>query len=270
MVVPLLIALREGLEAALIVGIVLSVLQRMGMTSRQREVWLGVAVAVGVSLVVGLGLNTLGVAFEGRAEEIFEGIAMLLAASVLTWMILWMQGNGTNVQNELEADVRTAIVKGSRGALFGLAFIAVVREGIETVLFLTAAAFSATPVQTLLGGGAGLLLAVALGWFLFALGKRLNVHRFFRITGFLLLLFAAGLLAHGVHELQEAAVFPVIVEHVYDVNPILDEKSSFGVILKTLFGYNGNPSMLESLAYVLYLVVIIRLNRQIGKKSRLR
>jgi len=167
----------------------------------------------------------------------------------------------------LEADVRTAVVKGSRGALFGLAFIAVVREGIETVLFLTAAAFSATPVQTLLGGGAGLLLAVALGWFLFALGKRLNVRRFFSITGFLLLLFAAGLLAHGVHELQEAAVFPVIVEHVYDVNPILDEISSFGVILKTLFGYNGNPSMLESLVYVLYLVVIIHLSRRAGKKQ---
>lgn len=267
MVAALLITLREGMEAALIVGIVLSVLQRLGMASRQREVWWGVVVAVGVSLVAGFGLQFLGLAFEGRGEEIFEGIAMLLAAGILTWMIFWMQGKGKSVQQEIEAGVRIAVSTESRGALFGLAFLAVVREGVETVLFLTAAAFSASPVETVLGGSAGLVLAVVLGWALYAIGKRLSLRPFFKITGFLLLLFAAGLLAHGVHELQEAGVIPVILEHVYDINLFIDENSGLGVFLKTLFGYNGNPSLLESLGYVFYLVVLVLLNKFEGKKQ---
>ena len=267
MVAALLITLREGLEAALIIGIVLSVLQRMGLSTRQREVWWGVIAAVMVSVVGGFALHALGVAFEGRGEEIFEGIAMILAASVLTWMIFWMQGSGINVQKELEAGVQAAVLSQSRGALFGLAFVAVVREGIETALFLTAAALSASPLQTTVGGGIGLLLAVLLGWLVFAAGKRLSVRPFFKITSLLLLFFAAGLLAHGIHELQEAAVLPVIAEHIYDLNPILDENTGLGTILKTLFGYNGNPNLLESVVYVLYLGVIYLLNNRVSQKQ---
>ena len=201
MVASALITLREGLEAALIVGIVLSVLRRLGRLDRSRPVWAGVLAAVGVSVVIGLAFNALGVAFEGRGEEIFEGVAMLLAAGVLTWMIFWMQRQGRQIQAELESDVRQAVNTGSGWALFSLAFVAVVREGIETVLFLTAAAFSATPTQTLIGGALGLVGAVVLGWLMFAAGKRLDVRPFFRVTGVLLTLFAAGLVAHGVHYL---------------------------------------------------------------------
>ncbi|MEE8391115.1 MAG: FTR1 family protein, partial [Anaerolineae bacterium] len=163
MIASLLITLREGLEAALIVGIVLSVLRKLGHADRSRPVWAGVLVAVVVSVAIGLVLNGLGVTFEGRGEEIFEGVAMLLAAVVLTWMIFWMQRQGRQIQAELESDVRRAVTTGSAWALFGLAFVAVVREGIETVLFLTAAAFSATPAQTLTGGALGLIAAVVLG-----------------------------------------------------------------------------------------------------------
>jgi len=136
------------------------------------------------------------------------------------------------------------------------AFVAVVREGIETALFLTAAAFSATPVQTLIGGGLGLAVAVVVGWVLFAVSVRLDVRAFFRVTSVLLILFAAGLVAHGVHELQEAGVLPAIVEHVWDINPILDENSAVGSILKALFGYNGNPSLLEMVSYVTYYLIV--------------
>jgi high-affinity iron transporter len=134
--------------------------------------------------------------------------------------------------------------------------VAVVREGIETALFLTAAAFSATPAQTLIGGGLGLALAVAVGWLLFVVSVRLNVRAFFRVTSILLILFAAGLVAHGVHELQEAGVLAVIVEQVWDINPILNENSTVGSILKTLFGYNGNPSLLEAVSYVAYYLIV--------------
>ena len=256
MLASALITFREGLEAALIVGIVLGLLRKLGRADRSRPVWTGVLAAVVVSIAAGLALNALGVAFEGRAEEVFEGAAMLLAAGVLTWMIFWMLRQGRQIQAELELDVRRAVTASNTWALFSLAFVAVVREGIETALFLTAAAFSATPAQTLVGGAAGLIVAVALGWLMFAAGRRLDVRAFFRVTGALLILFAAGLVAHGVHELQEAAVLPVVVEHVWDINPVLDESGAVGTLLKALFGYNGNPSLLEVIAYIAYFGVV--------------
>lgn len=255
MLASFLITLREGLEAALIVGIVLSVLRKLDQTRKNRIVWFGVGAAVLVSVAVGWLLNLLGVAFEGRGEEIFEGFAMLLAAGVLTWMIFWMQRQGRSIQAELEQDVRRAVVAGSGWALFSLAFVAVVREGIETALFMTAAAFSATPAQTLIGGLLGLALAVVLGWLIFAAGRELNLRAFFWGTSILLLFFAAGLLAHGVHELQEAGLLPILVEHVYDMNAVLDENGTLGAFLKALLGYNGNPSLIEMLGYLGYLAL---------------
>ncbi len=264
MLAALLITLREGLEAALVVGIVLGVLRKLGRADRGRVVWAGVVAAVIVSLAFGLGLNALGIAFEGRGEEVFEGIAMLLAAGVLTWMVFWMQHQGRQVQLGLERDAREAITGNDARMLFGLSFVAVVREGIETALFLTAATFRATVAQTLIGGALGLVAAVALGWIVFVGGRQLDVRAFFRATGFLLILFAAGLLAHGLHELQEAALLPIIVEHVWDINPILSEKSVVGSLLKALFGYNGNPSLLEVVSYVGYFAAIW----MVGQRNR--
>ena len=256
MFAALLITLREGLEAALIVSIVLGVLRKLGRIDRSKPVWAGVLAALIVSVLAGLVLNALGVAFEGRGEQIFEGTAMLLAAGVLTWMIFWMGRQGRRVQAELEQDVRRAVTVGSAWALFSLAFVAVLREGIETVLFLTAAAFSATPAQTLVGGAAGLIVAVALGWMMFAASRQLNVRAFFRVSGVLLILFAAGLVAHGVHEFQEAALLPTVVEHVWDINSVVSESGTLGTFLKALFGYNGNPSLLEVISYATYFVAI--------------
>jgi high-affinity iron transporter len=264
-----LITFREGLEATLIVGIMLGMLHKLGHTGRSRPVWIGVWVAAVVSVAVGLVLNALGVAFEGRGEQIFEGVAMLLAALVLTWMIFWMQRQGRHTQTDLESDVRRAVTTGSAWALFGLAFVAVVREGIETALFLTAAAFSATPAQTLAGGVLGLAVAVGLGWLIFAAGRRLNLSAFFRVTGILLILFAAGLLARGVHEFQEAALLPTLVEHVWNIKPILDEDYGLGAFLKTLFGYSSSPSLLEVIVYGAYLLVVgtVALRQRPGKGS---
>jgi len=269
MIAAALITLREGLEAALIVGVVLGVLRKLGLTERSRPVWAGVLVALVVSVAAGWALNALGVALQGRGEQIFEGVAMLLAAAVLSWMIFWMQRQGRRTQAELESGVRRAVTAGSAWALFGLAFVAVVREGIETALFLTAAAFGATSAQTLVGAALGLAVAVALGWLMFAAGRRLNVSVFFRVTSILLILFAAGLLTRGVHEFQEAALLPTLVEHVWNINPILNQDAGLGAFLQALFGYNSSPSLLEVIAYGAYLLVVglVTLRQRSGRGS---
>ena len=257
MLAALVLAFREGLEAALILGIVLGVLRRVGRGDRVWSVWAGAALAAIISVAVGAALYALGIAFEGRAEEIFEGTAMLLAAIVLTWMIFWMARQGRGLQNELESEVRQAALTGSTWALFGLAFVAVLREGVELALFLTAAALTASAGSTLLGGLLGLAAAAVAGWLLFATTAQLNLRAFFGVTGLLLLVFAAGLVAHGVHEFNEAGWIPSVVEHVWDVNPLLDENSGVGQILKALFGYNGNPSLTEVVAYITYWAVVL-------------
>lgn len=255
MLSSLLITLREGLEAALIVGIILSLLVKLNQENNRKMVWLGVGAAVLISVAAGLVLNALGMAFEGRSEEIFEGVMMLTAAGVLTWMIFWMQRHGRQMQAKLENEVRDAAQVGSEWAFFTLAFVAVLREGIETALFMTATLMSTTPVLALTGGLLGLAIAILLGYLIFAAGKQLNLKVFFQVTSAFLLVVAAGMIAYGIHELQEAAVLPIVVEHVWDINHILNEKATVGLFMKALFGYNGNPSLIEVVVYSLYLLV---------------
>lgn len=267
MIASFLLALREGLEAALIVGLTIGVLTKMNRRKQTPVVWMGVGMATAVSLGVALILRQIGAELEGAAEQIFEGVTMFLASAVLTWMIFWMARQGRRVQDELQADVKTALVRGGRWGLFAIAFFAVVREGIETALFLTAAAMTSTAQQVLIGGLAGLAAAALLGWLLFATAVRLNVRRFFQVTSILLILFAAGLAAHGIHEFNEAGLIPAIIEHVWDINHILDEDSAVGVTLKALFGYNGNPSLTEILGYLGYYVAIFLGLRQAGRRA---
>ena len=256
-----LLALREGLEAALIVGIVLGVLRKLGHNRQQVSVWQGAVAAIAVSLVAALLLYAVGLKMEGSAEQIFEGVTMLLAAAILTWMIFWMQTQGRRINRELETGVRQAVsgMGGNKGhwALFSVAFIAVLREGIETALFLTATTFTAGGQATLLGALLGLSVAAALGYILFATTRQLNVKRFFQVTSVLLILFAAGLVAHSIHEFNEVGWIPAVVEHLWDTNGLLDENSGLGLILKALFGYNGNPSLTEVLGYVVYWAALI-------------
>ncbi len=262
MIPALLLALREGLEAALIVGIVLGALRKTGGERLKPVVWAGTLSAAAISLIGGLVLYRLGAAFEGTAEAVFEGLTMLLAAGVLTWMIFWMRRQARSLGAELEADVRQATRAGSKMALFALAFLAVVREGIELALFLTATTFTAGEQATLIGAALGLVAAIALGWGLFSSLIRLNLRQFFTVSSALLILFAAGLVAHGVHELNEAGWIPAVIEHVWDINFLLDENSTLGLILKTLVGYNGNPSLTEVLAYIGYFVGLAGLLRR--------
>jgi len=251
-----LIMLREGLEAALIIGIILAYLAKTGHRSRSGSVWTGTLAAVLMSVLAGGLIFMTAGSIEGRAEELFEGIAMLTAAAVLTYMIFWMRRQAINIRAHLQAQVNTALESRSVLALGLLAFVAVGREGIETALFMFAAAQAASPYATTLGGLLGLGAAAVLGYLLYRGTYRMNLRAFFNVTSILLLLFAAGLLAHGIHEFHEAAVIPAVIEHVWDINPVLNEASTLGSFLKALFGYNGDPSLIEVLAWVGYLVVV--------------
>lgn len=257
MLPAILIGFREGLEAALIVGIVIGYLVKIGQARQTRIAWAGVGAAALVSALVAFGITAVGAKLEGQAEQIFEGTAMFLAVAVLTWMIFWMRTQARTLKMSLEKDIQTAVTSGQAWGLFGLTFVAVFREGVETALLLGASALAADGLSTLIGAVIGLALAIALGWAIYASTVRLNLRLFFNVTSVLLLFFAAGLLAHGVHEYQEAGLLPLTIEHVWDINPLLDERSVAGEILKALFGYNGNPSLLEVLSYVAYWVVAL-------------
>ncbi|MBT7190980.1 MAG: hypothetical protein HN916_12385 [Anaerolineae bacterium] len=256
MLASFLLSLREGLEAALIIGIVLGVLLKLKRTDLNKSVWSGAGIAVLASLLAALMLNLLGMEFEGRAEEIFEGVAMLLAASVLTWMIFWMHNSAGTLREELEEKTKGAIQEKGKKALFSLAFLAVFREGIELALFLLAVQQTASPFQTLTGAFLGLASAVVLGIFLFRSTRKLNLRSFFKVTNVLLIIFAAGMVGYGVHELNEAGIIPSVIDPLWDINHILSDKSQLGLVLKALTGYNGNPSLTEVIAYLTYLSAI--------------
>ena len=251
-----LLSLREGLEAALIIGIVLGVLRKIGRNDLRASVWAGAACAGILSIITALILYQVGITLEGAAEVIFEGVTMLLAAAILTWMIFWMHHQSRSIKGSFEAGVRRAMVRGGKQALFSLAFLAILREGIELALFLTAATFASDALLTLVGAALGVTTSAILGWLMFATTVRLNLRLFFQVTGAILILFAAGLVAHGVHELNEVGWIPAVVEHIWDSNHLIDEESTFGLILKALFGYNGNPSLSEFIAYIGYFVAI--------------
>ena len=252
-----LLALREGLEAALIIGIVLGVLRKVSRPDLAPAVWRGAISALLASLIAGVALTAFGLSLDGAAEQIFEGVAMLLAAGVLTWMIFWMNAQARHFREGLETDVRRAAMTAGRGALFSLALLAVVREGIELALFLTAATFASGARDTIIGGLLGLAAATFLGWSVFASAMRLDVRRFFQVTGVLLLLFAAGLVGHGVHEFNEVGWVPAVIDHLWDLTPVLAEDSVAGMILKALLGYNANPALTEALAYLAYAGAVL-------------
>ncbi|MGZ9224899.1 MAG: FTR1 family iron permease [Anaerolineales bacterium] len=257
MLASFLLSLREGLEAALIIGIVLGVLVKLRRTDLNAVVWRGVGAAALLSLLAAIALNLLGMEFEGKGEEIFEGVAMLLAAGVLTWMILWMRSHSSTLKSEIEQQTNQAILGTGQKALFALAFLAAFREGIELALFLLAARLTSSLLQTVTGASLGLISAGILGWALFTSTMKLSLRNFFGATNILLIIFAAGLVGLGVHEFNEAGIIPSVIEHVWDFNGILSDKSEVGLLLKALVGYNGNPSLTEVAAYIAYLAVLV-------------
>ncbi len=261
--------LREGLEAALIVGIIAAYLVKVGRSDALPKVAVGVIAAVGLSIAAG-ALVALTV---GRlpliVQESFEGAAAVFAVVVLTWMLFWMRRQGRALKGELEAGVDAALQVGSTTALISLAFVAVIREGLETVLFLFAiGSSSANSVPALLiASVAGLAVAVAIGWAIFRMGIRVDLRRFFTITGVVLIFVSAGLCAFAVAEFTEAGILPP-TPVVFDVGSVLPESSPLGSLLAGLFGYRSAPTVLELAAYFGYLIPVLAVFVFGGRRPR--
>lgn len=251
------ITLREGLEAALIVGILLGYLRKTGRPRLNRYVWAGVLAATLTSFLLAVAIQSIGFQLEGRAELIFETSTVFLAVGILTYMIFWMRYQARTLRSELERDIGRRAEAGQTWGLAGLAFISVLREGVETALFLSAAVFVNRSGPTLIGALGGLLLAAAAGYLLYTSTARLNIRLFFTLTSLALLLFAAGLLTSGLHELQEAQLIPVLNGSLWNTGHWIADGSTLGQLLNAVVGYRSQPSLLEVIGYVAYWIVTL-------------
>jgi len=256
------IAFREGLEAFLIVGIIISYLFKIGEKRYTKHVIFGVIFAIVLSVGLAYIFELLFGGLEGKVEEIFEGSVMLLAVVVLTYMIFWMNNQARRIKSDIKILVEKAINKGRIFSLFFLGFIVVFREGAETVLFFRAISYQIGSRELIIGGAIGIISSIVLALIFFVSTIKINLSLFFRITGILIMLIAAGLLSTSIHEFQEAGVLPIIKDNIYDISHILSTDSIAGGILKSLFGYNPSPSLLEIIIYLTYIAAIIILIRR--------
>ena len=249
-----LITLREGLEAALIVAIVMAYLRQLGRADQFGWVAAGALAGVVVALGAGTGVYLAVGELEGTAEEFTEGIIALVAVGVLTWMVFWMRRQARTIGAELRDRVDRALATGAVLGLAAIAFVGVLREGLETALFLMAVLFDSGAGSTAVGAFAGLALAIVLGYGIYRGGQRVNLRLFFQVTGGLIIIVAAGLFGKGVHELQEAGAFSTLYSPVWDVeaNPIIGH-GHFAAFMKGLFGWSPEPSIEQVLVWLFYI-----------------
>jgi high-affinity iron transporter len=254
-----LIGLREGLEAALVVSILVAYLVRTGRGHAVRWVWTGVGVAVALSVAVGALLEFTSASLSFTAAELFGGVMSIIAVVFVTWMIFWMRSASRGIARELRGQMDRAMEAGV-GAVVLMSFIAVAREGLETAVFLFAAARAAgSTVAPLLGFSVGLGTAVVLGWLLYRSAITINLSSFFRWTGLLLIFVAAGVLSYGIHDLQEAGVLPGLNTLAFDVSETIPPTSWYGTLLKGIFNFSPRTSVLEAVAWVCYVSVTLLL-----------
>jgi len=257
MLANFLIGLREGLEASLIVGILVAYLVKTDRRHEIRYVWLGVAVALAVSVAFGIGLNLTQQALTFEAKEAFGGTMSLIAVGFVTWMIFWMRATARSIKGELEGRIDSALAMGPL-TLAVVAFVAVGREGVETSMFTwvtgEAVADNASPY---IGTVLGLTIAVILGISIYLGAIRINLGKFFTWTGAFLVVVAAGVLAYAIHDLQEAGILPGLTNTVFDVSSTLSLDTWLGTVLKGTFNYNPAPTWLEFIAWLAYLIPVM-------------
>ncbi len=258
MLATLVIFLREGVEASMIIAILLAYLNRSGQRRYFRDVYLGVAAALVLAAAGGVIAYETIRAYDGsRAQTIFETVTYLLAACILTYMTFWMRSHARGLSADLRARADEAISRGARTGLALLAFQAVGREGLETVVFTLAIAFSTTQRSAVLGAAIGLAIALAIAFATYRLGHRLNLGRFFSVVGALLMIFAAGLLVDAVQNLQELGWLPLATHPIWHTGSILSEDTAVGDLAHSFFGYAQSPTVLQACVYVLYLAVAL-------------
>ena len=257
MLANFLIGLREGLEASLVVGILVAYLVRTGRRDKVGAVWAGVGVAIALSLTVGAVLSFTSARMSFRAQEAFGGTLSIVAVAFVTWMIFWMRRAARSMKGELQDKVDKALAMGT-GALVTTAFIAVAREGLETALFVwSAVAATNEGARPLIGVVLGLALSATLGWLLYRRAVQINLARFFTWTGAGLVVVAAGVLAYGVHDLQEAGILPGLDSLAFDVSHVITTSSVLGALLKGIFNFSPQTTWLEALTWTAYVVPVM-------------
>lgn len=260
MLANFLIGLREGLEAALVVGILVAYLVRLERRDLLPALWSGVAAAVAVSLGFGalLTFGPQGLTFE--AQEAIGGTLSIVAVGLLTWMIFWMARTARHLRADLQHRLDGAVATGRRAVLV-MALLAVGREGLETALFLWAGAQAAgrASAAPLVGAALGLAVAVVLGWAIYRGAVRLDLRRFFGWTGAFLVVVAAGVLSYGVHDLQEAGILPGLHALAFDVSAAVPPTSWYGTVLKGVFNFSPATTWLEAIAWTAYAVPVMTL-----------
>ncbi len=258
MLATLVIFLREGVEASMIVAILLAYLNRLGRREHFRDVFLGVGAALLLATTAGAVIYLTVRSYDGtRGQTIFETATYLLAAGVLTYMTFWMRNHARSLSKELRARADAALDGRARWGLGLLAFQAVGREGLETVVFTLAILFSTSPAGALGGAVIGLAGSLAIAFVIYRLGHKLNLSRFFTVIGVLLMVFAAGLLADAIENLQQLGWLPVLDGAMWHTGRLLSEDSAFGDVLHSFFGYSDAPTPLQLMVYVAYLAIVV-------------
>ena len=259
MLATYLIGLREGLEATLVVSILVAFLVKSQRKDRLKQVWAGVGVAVMVSVFFGwlLSFTETTLLKDYRQQELFEAITSIAAVVFVTWMIFWMRRAARGIAGDLRNKLQDALAVGSV-AVAVMAFLAVVREGLETSLIFYSAVQGANlnggPLYALIGGVA---TSVAIGYLMYATAIRINLSRFFTITGVLLILVAAGIFKYGVHDLQEAGALPGVGTIAYQMGGVLDPTSWYAALLSGMFNITAEPTVLEVIAWIAYGVPVL-------------
>lgn len=251
--VPFLITFRESLEAGIIVGILFAILRAFNALSKKDFIWAGIILGVVCSLLFAWMFNVLFGGFSGASEKIYEGVLMLLACGLITHMVFWMKSQGKHIKKDMTKKVENVLETNTLLTLTFISFFAVVREGLETIIFLNAINVQSGGTMSLLSGLFGIVAAVTLSYIIYTSSGKVKTKLFFQISGALLLLIASGLLAHGIVELQGANLLPIIQKPVYDLSAILSESEGIGLYLKSLLGYDANPSLIAIVAYALFL-----------------
>jgi high-affinity iron transporter len=269
MIATLVIFLREGIEASMIVAILLAYLNRMGQRKYFRDVFIGVGAALLLAAGGGVAAYLTIRQYDGsRVQTIFETGTYLLAAAVLTYMTFWMRGHARGLSGELRARADAAMTRGARTGLALLAFQAVGREGLETVVFTLAIIFSTSTQGALLGAVIGLAGSLAIAFFIYRLGHKLNLGKFFTVIGALLMFFAAGLLADAVEDLQQLGWLNVLTAPLWHTGGVLSEDGTVGDILHSFVGYADSPTPLQLLVYVAYLATVLAFFLRVGHRRQ--
>ncbi|MFF9003281.1 iron uptake transporter permease EfeU [Streptomyces achromogenes] len=255
-----LIGLREGLEASLVVCILIAYLVKTGRRDAIKPIWAGIGVAIAIAMGFGCALEFGSQELTFQAQEALGGSLSIIAVGLVTWMVFWMRRTARNLRSELHGKLDAALKLGT-GALVATAFLAVGREGLETALFVWAsvhAASDGTP-RPLVGVALGLATAVLLGWLFYRGALKINLAKFFTWTGGMLVVVAAGVLAYGFHDLQEADWVPGLNDLAFDISGAIPPDSWYGTLLKGVFNFQPDPTVVQITVWALYLVPVLGL-----------